>query len=311
MESFLHSVSSVAIILLLTAAGYFCAARHWMNADSKAFISKFVMAMALPCMTARSFSINLTRERILDSVHLLLIPITCMALNYVISYALGRLMKITARRMGVFMMMCSMSNTIFVGYAMCTELFGEAAVPYIMLFYLVSTCYTQLIGIPLVRRFSTPDGAPKVHFLSMFIKTPAILAIFLGISMVMCGWNFPPLIDSFCRYMSNVVTPLALLMTGYIIYDIGLSNLRIEPAMWVVLGFRFFFSPLMFLLMCHLLGVTGLPMKVFLIEAAMPVITLSVVAAVEYGGDDEFAAQGSAISTLASFLVIPVYMFFL
>ena len=31
MEGFLHAVSSVTIILLLTVTGYFCAARGWMG----------------------------------------------------------------------------------------------------------------------------------------------------------------------------------------------------------------------------------------------------------------------------------------
>ena len=41
MEGFLHAVYSVTIILLLTATGYFCAARGWMGPQAKAFIGKF------------------------------------------------------------------------------------------------------------------------------------------------------------------------------------------------------------------------------------------------------------------------------
>lgn len=37
MEGFLHAVSSVTIILLLTATGYFCAAKGWMGPQAKAF----------------------------------------------------------------------------------------------------------------------------------------------------------------------------------------------------------------------------------------------------------------------------------
>jgi predicted permease len=47
------------------------------------------------------------------------------------------------------------------------------------------------------------------------------------------------------------------------------------------------------------------------IEAAMPVVTLSVVASSEYGADEAFGAQAAAISTLLSFLVIPLLMLFL
>ena len=37
----------------------------------------------------------------------------------------------------------------------------------------------------------------------------------------------------------------------------------------------------------------------------------TVVAAADYGADEEFAAQGAALSTLASFVVIPVLMLML
>ena len=47
MESFLHAVTSVTIILLLTATGYFCAVRGWMSPQAKRFISRFTMSVAV------------------------------------------------------------------------------------------------------------------------------------------------------------------------------------------------------------------------------------------------------------------------
>ena len=41
------------------------------------------------------------------------------------------------------------------------------------------------------------------------------------------------------------------------------------------------------------------------------VVTQTVVAAAEYGADEEFAAQGAALSTIACFVVIPVLMLIL
>ena len=43
----------------------------------------------------------------------------------------------------------------------------------------------------------------------------------------------------------------------------------------------------------------------------MPVMTQTVVAAAEYGADEQLAAQGAAISTLACFVVTPVLMLLL
>ena len=68
MEMFLHSVVSVAIILLLTATGYFCAARGWVGQESKAFLSKFLMSIAIPAMCVDGLTHNLTHEMIASSV---------------------------------------------------------------------------------------------------------------------------------------------------------------------------------------------------------------------------------------------------
>ena len=63
--------------------------------------------------------------------------------------------------------------------------------------------------------------------------------------------------------------------------------------------------------LCEVFGVAGLGRSVLIVETAMPVVTQTVVAAAEYGADEEFAAQGAALSTIACFVVIPVLMLIL
>ena len=125
MEGFLHAVSSVTIILLLTATGYFCAARGWMGPDAKRFISKFTMSVAIPCMCVYGLTKNLTRELLALSPGFLLVPFLSTLGAFLLSLLAGKLLKLPRRKLGVFMMMCSVSNAIFIGLPMCTELFGD------------------------------------------------------------------------------------------------------------------------------------------------------------------------------------------
>jgi predicted Na+-dependent transporter len=83
---------------------------------------------------------------------------------------------------------------------------------------------------------------------------------------------------------------------------------RLSRDLGVVLAFRFLFAPALSVLFSALIGVGGLANSVIAVESAMPVVTQSVVASTEYGADEQFAAQGSAISTLACFIVIPILM---
>ena len=67
MEAFLHAVSSVTIILLLTATGYFCAAKGWMGPQAKAFLGKFTLSVAVPCMCIYGLLNNLSKELLVQS----------------------------------------------------------------------------------------------------------------------------------------------------------------------------------------------------------------------------------------------------
>ncbi len=310
MESFLHAVASVTIILLLTATGYFCARMGWMSPDVKRFISKFTMSVAIPCMCVYGLTKNLTRELLALSPGFLLVPFLSTLGAFLLSLLVGRLLKLPRKRLGVFMMMCSVSNAIFIGLPMCTELFGEACTPYVMLYYLVNTSFVQLVGLSLVRWAGDGGGFDK-RMIKKFLTTPAVIGVLVSFVLVFTGIRLPSLVMSYCKYMNNLVTPLALLLTGYIIYEIGLKNLKLDRDLAIMLLFRFLLVPGVSFALCELFGVAGLGRSVLLVETAMPVVTQTVVAAADYGADEQFAAQGAALSTLACFVVIPVLMLIL
>ena len=310
MESFLHAVASVTIILLLTATGYFCAAMGWMSPQAKRFISKFTMSVAIPCMCVYGLTNNLTHELLALSLGFLLVPLLSTVGAFLLSLLVGRLLKLPRKRLGVFMMMCSVSNAIFIGLPMCTELFGETCTPYVMLYYLVNTSFVQLVGLSLVRWAGEGGGFDK-RMIKKFLTTPAVIGVLVSFVPVFTGIRLPSLVMSYCKYMNNLVTPLALLLTGYIIYEIGLKNLKLDRDLAIMLLFRFLLVPGVSFALCELFGVAGLGRSVLLVETAMPVVTQTAVAAADYGADEQFAAQGAALSTLACFVVIPVLMLIL
>ena len=310
MEAFLHAVSSVTIILLLTATGYFCAAKGWMGPQAKAFLGKFTLSVAVPCMCIYGLLNNLSKELLVQSGSFLLVPLLSTVILILLSLLIGRLLKLPRKKLGVFIMMCSVSNAIFVGLPMCTELFGESCTPYVMLYYLVNTSFVQLVGLSLVRWAGEGGGFDR-RMVKKFLTTPAVIGVLVSFVLVFTGIQLPPLLMSYCKYMNNLVTPLALLLTGYIIHDIGLKNVRLDRDLGISMIFRFLLAPALSVALCRAFGVTGLAHDVLIVETAMPVVTQTVVAAAEYGADEEFAAQGAALSTIACFVVIPVLMLIL
>ncbi|MBE6909290.1 MAG: AEC family transporter [Ruminococcaceae bacterium] len=310
MESFLHGIASVTIILMLTATGWFCGAKGWMNAQSKAFISKFLLSMAVPCMCIYGLRSNLTREMLASSPAMVAAPFLCNALNFTCAFGLSKLLCLPRRQSGVFVVMCGLSNAMFIGYAMCTELFGSECAPYVILYYLASTCFTQTIAMWLIRRSADNEGGGAAQALK-FLRSPTVIGLVVGFTLVLLDVTPPSFVMSYLRYMNNVVSPLALLLTGYIIYEMGWDKLRLNRTLAVMMAFRFLFAPGVYTLLCAVFGIGGLARSTFIVEASMPVVTQTVVAAAQYGADEQLAAEGAALTTLASFLVIPVLMLLL
>lgn len=311
METFLHSIASVAIILLLTATGYLCAAKGWMGTQSKAFLGKFLLTFAVPCMCVYGLTSNLDRSMILQAGTALLFLLGLDIVLVLTSLLAAKLLNLPRAQIGVFIMMCSLSNAIFVGYAMCSELFGSACSAYVMLYYLINTTFVQFIGGSLIRWGGSGDFGFSLKAVGSFLKTPAVLSVFVGFFLIIADIPLPSLVMSYMKYLNNTVTPMALVLTGYIIYEIGLKNIRINRTLAVMLLFRFVLSPLLCLLGCSVFGITGLARSVFAVESAMPIVTQTVVFASEYHADEKLAAQGAALSTLACFIVIPILMLLL
>ena len=151
MEGFFNAVRAVVLILLLTATGYFCAHAGWLTEEGKRFLNKFVITVAMPCTCVYGFTANLSRDMISQAYVLILIALVCIALSYALAILVAKLLRMPRKRFGVFVMMCAVSNSIFIGYAMCKELFGDVCTPYVMEFYMVNTVYTQVVGLAFVR----------------------------------------------------------------------------------------------------------------------------------------------------------------
>ena len=49
-------------------------------------------------------------------------------------------------------------------------------------------------------------------------------------------------------------------------------------------------------------------MQVFVVESALPVVSQVTVLAGAFGADERYAATGACLSTLGSFITIPVLM---
>lgn len=310
MTGFFNAVSACLVVLLLMAVGYFMGVKGWMTAAEKNFLSRFIINIAVPANCIVGLLNNLDRSELAQAGVQLLSVLLGVGTTLLLSMGAASLLRLPRERWGVFAAMAGLSNVLFIGIPVCTQLFGEVCVPYVMLYYLGNTTFLQSAGILLVERSgdrgSRPGGA--LRFLRDIFTKPPILGVLSAIVLLVLGIDLPGPVMRFAGYISNTVSPLALIYGGFIVYEVGLKNLRLQPGLPAMLVIRLVAAPVICWGCCRLFGLEGLVRDVFLVESALPVVSQVTVMAGAYGADEKYAATGACLSIFACFVTLPILM---
>lgn len=310
MAGFLNAVAACLVLVLLMAVGYFMGVRGWMTGAEKKFLSRFIINIAVPANCIVGLLNNLNRNELAQAGLQVAAALLSVGATLLLSMGLASLLRLPRERWGVFAAMAGMSNTLFIGIPVCTQLFGERCMPYVMLYYLGNTSFLQSAGILLVERAGnqTSQRGGPVQFLADVFTKPPILGVIASVLLLVLGIELPGPVMRFAGYISDTVSPLALIYCGFIVYEVGLKNLRLLPGLPAMLVMRLVIAPLVCWVFCLLFGVEGLAQDVFVVESALPVVSQVTVMAGAYGADEEYAATGACLSILGCFLTLPVLM---
>ena len=313
MVGFFNALSACLVLLMIMSVGYFMGAAGWMTAKEKKFVSKYIVNIAVPCNCIVGLLNNLDRDSLFQAGAMVLAGVVSVLACMLLSAGLALLLRLPQARWGVFVAMAGFSNTLFIGIPVCTQLFCEASMPYIMLYYISHTTFMQSVGVILVERAGTRVGEKSGlrGFLKDIFSKPPILSVLFSILLLLLKLRPPETLMRFASYISGSVSPLALIYCGFIVYEVGLKNLKPMPGLPAMLVMRLVVAPVVCLTCCSLMGMEGLALQVFVVESALPVVSQITVMAGAYGADEKYAATGSCLSILGSLITIPILMLIL
>ncbi|MCI9352064.1 MAG: AEC family transporter [Lawsonibacter sp.] len=310
MAGFLNAASACLVLMLLMGVGYLMGRLGWMTAAEKKFLNKYIVNIAVPANCVISLLKNLNREELAQAVPQLIAVLLGLAATLLLSMGTATLLRLPRNRWGVFVAMGGMSNTLFVGLPICMQLFGDPGVPYLMLYYLCGISTFQSVGVLLIQHAGNQD-APKMSvggFIRNIVTRPPILGVAAALVMLSLGLELPETLRSFGQYIANSVVSLALIYCGFILYEVGLRNLKLLRGLPAMLVIRLAVAPVICWGFCQLFQIGGITRDVFLVESALPVISQVPVMAGAFGADEEYAAIGTCLSILCCFVSLPVLM---
>ncbi|KRM71947.1 AEC family transporter [Lacticaseibacillus brantae] len=321
MTALATSIQSILTIVIIIALGYILQRKGWFDDKFGGTISKLLMQVALPASIFIQVLQRLTLDKLVSLSSGLVYGFGAVILGYIVAFLLVWILKVRPGRRGTFINMFVNANTIFIGLPLNMALFGDKAVPYFLMYYVVNTVSTWTLGAFLMNwddPTKTQDGSGKSTFnWKKLLPAPlvgflvALVFLLLRIPFVNVGWL------SFAvnglTYVGSLVTPLSLIYIGTILAKAGFKSIKFDRDTIVALLGRFVIAPaliagLIILGMNMGFHMPSLEAQTLIVQASAPGLAVLPILATEGHGDVEYATNVVTLSTVLFAVVVPVIM---
>ena len=308
MDIFLRSISGILVILGMILVGFVIGEKGWFDDKSRGLLAKLVTQVALPCYMLYTITQRFTAADLLKMLPALRFPALSMVILLGIATGVARIFAVRQDRRGLFISMFFNSNTIFVGLPINQALFGDASIPYVLIYYMCNTTFFWTLGTYLIQRDGEGEAQFDIRISLKKVFSPPLMGFLLGLVLVMLQIKLPAFLASDLQYLGNLTTPLSMIFIGLSVSNAGLKQLTLKKDQFLILLGRFVVAPLLMASIVYWVPLPSLMKQVFIIQSAMPVMTNAPVVARLYGADSDYAAVMVTETTLATMVVIPILM---
>mgnify|MGYP003601689987 FL=1 len=308
---FLTAVESVLSIVLIIALGFYLRNKGWFAASFAGNISKLIMNIALSASIFVSVLTYLTRDKLMALSDGLIYGALSIVFGYLIAWLMVKVLKVRRGRRGVFINTIVNANTIFIGLPLNIALFGEASMPYFLVYYVLNTVSTWAFGAFLIANDSTePQPAHRQKFNWKKLLPAPLLGFLVALVFLLADIPVPSFIHSTLDYVGSIVTPLSLLYIGITLADAGLKSIRFDKDTIAALLGKFVLAPLIMVALIaaghSILPLPSLEAKTLIVQSSVSALAVLPILANEAKGDVRFATNVVTTSTILFMIVVPL-----
>mgnify|MGYP000906037756 CR=1 FL=1 len=307
----LKGLNSIGSIFIMIAIGFILAKKGLLDKKTNNLFSKLVVQISLPLMIISSLPKNFTLDSLISSSNSLLVAFLIILIGYGLAFLMTLILKIDMKERGVYCALFSVGNTNFIGIPINISIFGEKSIPYIFLYYIVNSIFFWTIGVYNIKKQSSKSMETGFIVTIKRVFSPPLIGFLLGTLLIVSKVNLPEFLDSSFSYIGQLSTPLAMLFIGTVIYNIDFKEMKIDLKTVSILIGKFFILPLTAVLLLSLFKFPSLLNKVFIVQAAAPIMTQIALVTEYYDVSSKYSSFMVGLSTIVFMFVLPIYMFFI
>lgn len=299
--------SNLIGLFLLIGVGFLAVRLRLLPAESSKPMSTLLMKITLPATVFASMIRPFEAEFFRSGLTAFFLSAVLFPLYAALSLPLSRLFRVPEGRRGMWCCCTTFCNNGFMGYPVAYALFGEDGLVLAVIMGIPFNLLIYSLGARMVC-MDIPKGSARAPLsLRAALFSPINAAIVLSLIFYFGQIPVPDPILTPIQHLSNVTTPLSMLVTGMNLAQGKVSDALRDLDAISASGVRLLIFPVLaWAIVCFFPNLNSLVVGVTLITMAMPAPAASTILGEQYGGCTQLGARIVFLSSLLCILTIPL-----
>ena len=296
-------VNGVISLFLIILVGVYAAKKRIITKEINKGLTNILIKITLPCLVVSSFIFDLSDELKDNIIRCFIYSPLVLIISIVISYIL--LIPIKGEKKIIIQFANVFSNCGFIGFPIVFSIYGNEGVIYASIFNLFFTAFLWTYGVILF------NGKMKREDIKKVLLNPAIVAVFIGLIIMIFGFDIPSVLSSTLDLVGNMTSPLSMIIVGVILGNAKIISYLKDKTIYYSAFLKLIIMPCILILISRLLKDTSLVIKTLIIVTAMPAAAMTSILAESFDKESEYSAVIVFITTLFSVITFPILLNFI
>lgn len=191
----------------------------------------------------------------------------------------------------------NVANSIYLGLPLVKALYGESGLIYAIVFLAIPLTFADVLGFYLLGKWRLGKVSLRL-VLKDFFKNPIVISTAIGLLLLLLKIPLPLFIRSSLDNLGVTATGLALFATGLYLSIFVSKRFSFKSALVTSFTKLIFLPALAYILGKLVFGLSGTPLSVTVMMAAMPSAIFCLIVASQYGFEERKTADAILLSSL-------------
>lgn len=299
-------ILNLASLFFLVAVGFVATRANLLPTSASTPFSTLLLKITLPCTIFISLALKeYDPAFIRDSLLTIALGLAVYPSMLLLSRCAAHILRVPEGSRGIWAYSCTFTNAGFMGFPVALTLFGADGLALAVMLNITLNLYLYTIGLMELSKDS--GGNDNSLNLKSIFFSPINIALALSLIFYFGGLRVPQGVAVPMTYLSDMTTPLSMLVAGIAIGRSRGKELLTSRDAYTSAAMRLVIFPL---ILCFLFRLLPLPNPMIAAVAtiifAMPIPSSTVVLTEMYHGNVPLAAKIMFIQNLLCMATIPV-----